>query len=179
MLAWLQPPKGRGSDRNRSDIEPIETGTLTQEEARSSVGCGPRRSKRYRDEAPNRVEVETIEPDTYPRKAAEAKQFLQLTGAMRLEGTICPNCLAASRHPNPDDVLPLRNRRSGGNEDAGSAQGIGCACVSTPPRKGVRVMMLFGVLVSTTFPLLQDLKFAHDLPHPSWVYIYIYIYIYI
>ena len=29
----------------------------------------------------------------------------------------------------------------------------------------------FGVLVSATFPLFQNHKFAHALPNPSWVYI--------
>ena len=40
-------------------------------------------------------------------------------------------------------------------------------CVST--QEGGASHDGFGVLVSTTFPFVQNHKFAHDSPHPSWV----------
>ena len=38
-----------------------------------------------------------------------------------------------------------------------------------PPKEEVQIMMVFGVLARTTFPLSPNRTFAHDLPHPSWV----------
>ena len=35
-----------------------------------------------------------------------------------------------------------------------------------PPEEGVKVMVVFGVLVGTTFPLFKNYIFAHDLPQP-------------
>ena len=40
-----------------------------------------------------------------------------------------------------------------------------------PPGKGGASHDGFGALASTTFSSLQNHKFAHDLPHPSWVHI--------
>ena len=45
----------------------------------------------------------------------------------------------------------------------------GCAYTST--QEGGASHDGFGVLVSSTFPLFPNHKFAHDLPHPSWVHI--------
>ena len=47
--------------------------------------------------------------------------------------------------------------------------GLGCADAST--QEGGASHDGFGVLVSTTFPLLQNHKFAHDLLHRSWVHV--------
>ena len=57
-----------------------------------------------------------------------------------------------------------------------------CFCFC-PPKEGVHLTMVFWVLASTAFQWFQNRKFAHDLPHPSWLerkiqYVCVYIYIY-